>query len=89
MNDRISETGDETGYEASVNVQVGNVKKRQVNSSLNWQACMNALMYVVEAKDVGQDRSRWSDVVSAYVDRKRREVLYCMYIHYHNTQMYT
>lgn len=32
---------------------------------------MRALMYVDEAKDVFQARSRWRVVIAAYPDRKR------------------
>ncbi|KAI5642326.1 reverse transcriptase (RNA-dependent DNA polymerase) domain-containing protein [Phthorimaea operculella] len=51
--------------------QIGDVlKKGQVKSTLNRRACMKRLMNVEEAKEVCQDRSKWKDVVSAYLSGK-------------------
>jgi hypothetical protein len=47
--------------------QIGEVlEKGQVKSTRNRRACMRNLMAVEEAKGVCKNRSKWTEVISAY-----------------------
>jgi hypothetical protein len=51
--------------------QIGEVlEKGQVRSTRNRRACMRNLLTVEEAKGVCKDRSKWKEVISAYLNGK-------------------
>jgi hypothetical protein len=47
------------------------LEKDQVKSTRNRRACMKNLMKVQEAKGVCKDRSKWKEVISAYLNGKQ------------------
>jgi hypothetical protein len=49
------------------------------NNYRRQRGCMRNLLKVEEAKGVAKDRSKWKEVISAYLNGKRTIVYVCIY----------